>query len=248
MAGGAGLVLALGATVYPLVDAVIVPLVAFGLLLVALCSALRPDDRIAAQRVLRLCLAAFVAHVVIGAIIVNSHQLVIYLGSDAVGYDNAARQIVAHWHDSIVAMPVMGLGKEGFYYALAGLYRVLGVHPVVGVVLNGFFAAALVPLFYDLTRRFFGSAAGWWAAVIVTLQPGFLIWTSQLLREAGVLFFLAVALNCASRIASRASPWPLVILAADLTLLLTFRSDVALVAASGLAAGLIVGHRRVVGA
>ncbi len=238
----------MGATRYPIFDAGVVPLVAGVLLLLLVCHVLRPEDDRSAQRVLRLALVAFAAHVVIGLVINHSPTLVQYFGGDAVTYDQGARMIVAHWHSSTVALPVMGAGKEGFYYALAGLYWVFGAFPVAGLALNAFFAASLVPLMYDITRRLFGPDAGWWAAVIVTVQPGFLIWTSQLLREAGVVFFLAVALACTLRLVARASPGPVLILVADISLLLTFRADVALVAAGGLVAGLVLGRKRVVSA
>jgi len=246
--GGAGLLLALGATRYPLFDAAVVPLLAGLLLLLSVCHVLRPADDAEAQRILRLCLGAFAAHVAIGLIINHSPSLVQYFGGDAVTYDQGARMIVAHWHNQAMPLPIMGAGKEGFYYALGGLYWVFGAYPVAGLALNAFFASALVPVLHDVTRRLFGSHAGWWAALIVTFQPGFLIWTSQLLREAGVIFFLAVALDCTLRLTTRATAGPALVLAADIALLLTFRADVALVAAGGLMAGLILGRKRVVGA
>jgi Dolichyl-phosphate-mannose-protein mannosyltransferase len=245
---GAGLILAAGATRYPFFDAAVVPLAAGLLLLLAVCHVVRPEDNRVARRVLRLSLAAFVAHAAIGIVINQSPTLIQYLGGDAVTYDQGARMIVAHWHDASVPLPPMGGGKEGFYYAVGGLYWIFGAYPIAGLALNAFFASALVPLLYDLTRRLVGPEAGWWAAVIVTVQPGFLVWTSQLLREAGVIFFLAVGLACTLRLAARASPRPALVLAIDLSLLFTFRADVGLVAAAGLAAGLILGRKHVAGA
>ena len=246
--GGAGLILAAGATRYPFFDAAVVPLAAGLLMLLAVCHVLRPEDNRVATRILRLSLVAFVAHAAIGIVINQSPTLIQYLGGDAVTYDQGARMIVAHWHDASVPLPQMGGGKEGFYYAVGGLYWIFGAYPVAGLALNAFFASALVPLLYDVTRRLVGPEAGWWAAVIVTVQPGFLVWTSQLLREAGVIFFLAVALAGTLRLATRASPGTALVLAIDLSLLLTFRADVGLVAAAGLAAGLILGRKHVAGA
>ncbi len=242
--GATGLLLALGATRFPAFDAEAVPTVAGLLLLLGVCSIVRPEDPGIARRIRRLAVLAFMVHLAIGMVINRSRTLVGYLGGDAITYDQGARVIVARWQGAMIPFPHLGPGKEGFYYALAGLYWAFGVFPVAGLALNAFFAAALVPLFYDLTRRLFGPEAGWYAALIVILQPGFLVWTSQLLREAGILFFLTVALACAIRLADRASPGPVFFLAADLALALTFRADVALVAAAGLTAGLILGRRQ----
>jgi hypothetical protein len=243
----AGTVVAVGATRYPLLDAAAVPSVAALLGLLAICRLLRPAKPSSAHRIVALCVAAFALHLFIGLVINHSPTLVRYLGGDAVTYDEGARGIVAHWQNTSLPLPAMGAGKEGFYYGLAALYWAFGAFPVAGLALNAFFAAALVPLVADLTRRLFGDDAAWWAAGIVVLQPGLLIWTSQLLREAGVLFFLAIALDCVVRLARHATPAVAVVLGADLALLLTFRANVAVVAASGLAIGLLLGRKRIAG-
>ena len=245
MVATSGLVLALGATRAPVLDAAVVPLVAGFLLLLAVCRAVRPDDTFSAHRVLVLAGASFAAHFLIGIAINSSPTWVQYLGGDAVTYDQGARAIVAHWANAAAPFPYVGPGKEGFYYLLAGLYRVFGAFPVAGLAINAWFSASLVPLLYDITRRLFGAKAGWYAALIVMLQPGFLIWTSQLLREAGLIFFLAVALDCTIRLATRPSMGPALILAADVTLMLTFRADVGLMSAGTLAVGLVIGRRKI---
>lgn len=243
---GTGFVLAVGAALKPSLDAAIIPMVAGILLLLLVCRLVRPEDDRSARRVIAVSLAAFAAHLIIGLIITRSASFAHSLASDATTYDSGARVIVAHWHHAS-ELPVMSKGKEGFYYALAGLYWAVGPYPLAGLLLNALFAAAMVPLLFDLTQRMFGTDAGWWAVVIVTLQPGFLVWPSQLLREAGVLFFLLVALCCAYRLATRATLTVAVILAADIGLFLTFRADVALIVAAGLAVALTLGRRQVVG-
>jgi hypothetical protein len=77
-------------------------------------------------------------------------------------------------------------------------------------------------------------------------MPGMFLWTSQLMREAGVLFLLAAALNCAIRLVERLSPAPLLLLISTLILAFTFRAWVALIVAAGLLVGLAAGHRQLV--
>jgi hypothetical protein len=78
-------------------------------------------------------------------------------------------------------------------------------------------------------------------------MPGFLIWGSQLLREAGVYFLIAMALNCAVRMMTRTSAGAMVVLVAAVGLLFTFRADVGLLVGGGLAIALTLGRRRLAG-
>lgn len=242
-----GLVLAVGSALIPVLDAAIVPTTAGILLLLLVCQAVRPDDSQSARRVMTVAVAVFFAHMLVGLVISQSANFAHSLASDATTYDDGARMIVAHWHHASSPLPRMSPGKEGFYYSLATLYWAFGPFPLAGLALNAFFGAALVPILFDATRRLFGADAGWWAVVIVSLQPGFLVWTSQLLREAGALFFLVVGLNCAIRLATRASFSLALMLAADLGLFLTYRADVALIIAAGLAVGLTLSRREIIG-
>lgn len=241
-----GGVLALGAARIPALDGAVIPIVAGLLLLLAVCHAVRPDDGPMARRVMTWALVSFAVHFLLGYVILASASFAHSLASDATAYDLGARLIVAHWHH-LGPLPQMSKGKEGFYYSLAVLYWVVGPYTLAGFALNAFFASALVPLMFDVTRRLFGSDAAWWAVVIISLQPGFLVWPAQLLREAGVLFFLVVALDCAVRLGTKATLSAALVMAADVGLFLTYRADVALIVTVGLVIGLALGKRQVVG-
>jgi 4-amino-4-deoxy-L-arabinose transferase-like glycosyltransferase len=142
--------------------------------------------------------------------------------------------------------PDLPSGKEGFFYVLGFLYEVFGAHVESGLVFNALLSAALVPLLTDVTRRMFGRDAARAIAPLALLLPGLLIWTSQLLREAAVLFLIVVAVDLALRILDRFSLANVVGLSVALALLFTFRANVAFVVLGGLAIGLIVSRRHVV--
>jgi hypothetical protein len=134
-------------------------------------------------------------------------------------------------------------GKDGFYYLLAGLYWVFGATTVAGLGVNAAFAAGLVPLVTDTTRRLYGPSAARYAAPLTVVVPGVLVWTSQLLKEAAVLFLLALAVNFAVRIVQRISVVPLAGLAGAMAVLFTFRGWVGVMAAGGIAIGIVFGRR-----
>ncbi|MDQ3896137.1 MAG: hypothetical protein M3326_02610 [Actinomycetota bacterium] len=227
------------------VIALVVPTMIGILLLLGLVRGLiRWPDEAARRRILWWTMVAFAAHLIFGLGATNiSREIRFYLGTDSFSYDNSARAIVQHWNHGF-PLPLVPHGKEGFYYMLAGLYWVFGFHTAAGLAVNATLAAALVPVMSDATDRLFGPRAARYVPYLVVLLPGLFLWTSQLMREAGTLFLLAAALNCAVRLVERLSPAPLILLISTLLLAFTFRAWVALIVAAGLLVGLAVGHRQ----
>lgn len=247
-AAAGALVLGVSVAVAPALGGSVALAVAGTLVLVALVRGLSEwdGDEELGRRIGRWTAWSFLGHFLLGLAISSSPQLRSYFGGDADQYHQGARQIVDHWlHGS--AMPRLPAGKEGFYYLLAALYRAVGPSPVTGLVVNAVMTAALVPLTGALTAELFGRRAARVAPAVVTLLPGFVLWPSQLLREAGVYFFTAVALLAAARLARRLRLSSIVVMACALGLLGTWRSYVALTVAAGLVVALLVAGRGLAG-
>lgn len=201
-------------------------------------------DEAARRRILWWTMMAFGAHLIFGLAATNiSDTIRFYLGTDSFHYDETARAMVHHWRDGL-PFPRVGRGKEGFYYMLAGLYWLFGFHTAAGLAVNATLAAGLVPVMTDATHRLFGSRAARYVPYLVVLLPGLFLWTSQLMRESGMLFLLAVVINCAIRLVGRLAPAPMIMLIATLLLAFTFRAWVALIVAAGVVVGLTIGHRQ----
>ena len=193
-------------------------------------------------------MAAFAAHLAFGLLVTYAGGIVWQLlgAPDAVTYGLNAFRITQHWSGDF-PLPLLPAGKEGYYFLLAGVYRVFGVHVVAGLVLNAALAAAMVPLVSDTTRRLFGADAARWIPPILVLLPSMMLWPSQLIKEAPVLFLVAVAANGATRLTERFTVTSLAAVALSMALLLSFRGHVALVLAGGLLAGIAVGRRHLLG-
>jgi 4-amino-4-deoxy-L-arabinose transferase-like glycosyltransferase len=231
-------------SVAPPVIAFVVPaIIALGAL-TFIVSTCRPPEFDLHRRVIRWTLGAFVLHLLIGIAISSSQVGTDYFGGDANFYHETAIQLARHW-EGVTALPLLPAGKEGFVYVLGGTYFVFGGFVIAGLIVNAAFSAALVPLLFDTTRRLFGREAARRVVPLVVLLPGFLVWTSQLLREAGVLFFIALAVNAVVRLSERFGVFPLFTLAIALTGLFSFRGNVAFVVAIGTLGALVIGRRRV---
>jgi 4-amino-4-deoxy-L-arabinose transferase-like glycosyltransferase len=202
-------------------------------------------DAVSQARLIRWTMGAFLAHLAVGLIVTHSNTLTNYLGPDAATYHHVALGIVKHWTAG-TAMPDIVGGKEGFFYLLAGLYWVFGPFTVAGMALNAALAAALVPLVTDTTRRLYGAGAARYAAPLMLLLPGLFIWSSQLLKEAPVLFLIAVAANAGVRISDRITVGPIAAMVASIALLLAFRGPLGLVLGASILGGVVLGRRELV--
>lgn len=143
-------------------------------------------------------------------------------------------------------MPKIAAGKEGFYYALAYLYELVGPHRVDGLALTSLCSALVVPLVADTTRRLFGARTRVAVLPVTVLLPGFLVWTSQLLREAPIVTALALGANLAVRLSERATASRLAVLGLTLATLFTLRANIGYVFLAGLLLGLAAGGRHLV--
>jgi hypothetical protein len=240
--------LALGAAVVNLgsLVALVVPGIVCVFALLALVRYLTDpyDDSEMQRRIYRWTLAVFAVRLVVGLTISSVDTLARFLGPDAPVYHQDAIRVVQHWVDGL-PLPVLPAGKEGFYYMLAGIYWLFGTHMVGGLVVNAAMAAALIPIVTDTTSQLFGRAPTRYVPALVTIAPSLLLFPSQLLREAAIIFLIAVAANSACRIADRVTPGALGVFVASIALLFTFRAWIALLLAQGLFVGIMLGRRQV---
>jgi hypothetical protein len=95
----------------------------------------------------------------------------------------------------------------------------------------------------DTTRRLAGDVAARAVPPLVTLFPGLVLWTSQLLREAGVLLLIALAANAAARLSIRYAPSRVFVLGGVVAMLFSFRASTAALLGVALVPALIVGRR-----
>jgi 4-amino-4-deoxy-L-arabinose transferase-like glycosyltransferase len=206
-------------------------------------AATDPADPAGRRSVMRWTMASPVAHLVCGMLLTVPDTIRSYVGPDSYTYHDQAKLLLAHWTTG-TPVPALPGGKEGYYHMLAGIYWLFGAHPAAGLAVNAVLASAVVPLVFDSTRRLFGREAARYAPPLVVLMPSMFAWTSQLLKEAPVVFLVAVMANCAVRTTERFSLGPVVVATAALSLLLTFRGPVAFALGVGALAGIALGNRR----
>ena len=224
------------------VVALVAPTVLGILLLIALVHGLTSwaEDPAERERVLHWTLWAFFGHLLFGLVVINVPTATRYLAADSATYHALAQDILRHWTSGF-PMPQLGGGKEGYYYLLAGIYWVFGVHTAAGLAVNAMFAAALVPVATDLTHELFGERPARYAAPLVVLFPSIFIWTSQLLKEAVVLFLIVTAADCAAHLARRVSLGATAAMGLSVSLLFAVRGFIGAAVAVALIVAIFLG-------
>ena len=230
--------------VTPEVAAVVVPTVVGAAALWAVVAWLAPDDDpMLAGSIARWTTVAFLARLILGGLISTNPGLIQYFGPDASGYHQGAIAITSHW-SGVSGPPLLPGGKEGFYYLLAGIYQVVGPHPLAGIAVNAVLGAAIVPVLTDAVRRAYGADVARRVPALTVLIPGLLIWTAQLLREPAVLLLLAVIANLMVRLTRRPTFPAVIALPLTLALLGAFRGYVSLVVFGSIVIAFIVSAGR----
>jgi hypothetical protein len=231
----------------PGLRALLLPL-GFGALALAclvmwLASRWEEDER---SWLFRWTAASLVLHLMAGIMLSTVGAAVVFAsGSDAGTYHSGAIDLIQHWTRGFPLDP-LPQGKEGYFYVVAYLYRAFGFQPIAALVVNAVWGAALIPLMTDVTRRLFGRDQMRYVPLLVTCLPAFLVFTSPMLREAGVLFLIAVAANAAVRASERVSLGALLVMTGALAVLFTFRGNVALIVTGGLVVGIAISKREVI--
>jgi hypothetical protein len=185
--------------------------------------------------------ASFVLHLALGCLGFYTF-LITYLAPDAGTYNLQGLAIMNHWLHG-TDFPRIVAGKDGFSYLLAGLYTVMGAQPVFGLVVNAAMTAALIPVVTDTFVRLFPERRITWVPAVIALVPSLIIWPGQLIREAGALLCVAVLANVTVRLNDGGRIRQVILAAVAITLLLSIRAPVALVAGAALAVGSVASNK-----
>jgi hypothetical protein len=176
-----------------------------------------------------ITMGTFALHVTVAGIFYNLFGL---SSPDARFYQHIATLIAEGKNLSNVGVGV-GAGKEGYLLLLGGVYGVLGVSPLIGLLINSLACALTVPMVAGTAHRLGASPQR--AALLFALFPPTVLWGSLLLREAVTWLLLAVFVWSLVRLSERVSPPGVATALFSLGALLWVRGTlVALVAVAGL--------------
>jgi hypothetical protein len=149
----------------------------------------------------RVFWAALLVRVILGAIIFGFKGQD-FFGGDALTYDYfGLAQLNAWGGDSVARAAVAsfvgkGIGSAwGMVYLVGGIYGLIGRNMLAVQLVNAVLGAATAPIIFMCAQHVFSNLrVSRLAALAVAFYPSLVLWSSQGLKDAPIVFFLALAI------------------------------------------------------
>ncbi|MDQ3634406.1 MAG: glycosyltransferase family 39 protein [Acidobacteriota bacterium] len=152
-------------------------------------------------------------------------------GPDSITFDIAGRRIVGYW-TGMMSLDTYGVEKAlsfdqtgwGMNYFVGIIYYLSGRNQIAIQFISCTLGAATVPAVYFCAKKIFNTRAAKYSALAIALFPAMIIWSSQMLKDGFILFFLVVSMACIIELHEKIDYPAIFILLISLFGLLAFRS------------------------
>lgn len=191
---------------------------------------------------------ALIARILFGTM-VHVFELREFFGADATGYDFLGNRLVEVWTGGISAndwlsqkaMQTSGPGW-GMSYLTAFIYLIVGRNILAAQYFCAVIGAATAPMVYVCAYKIFqNSRVSKISAILVALFPGFIIWSSQLLKDGLIIFLLVLIMTMVLELQKKFDMLSVGILVVSLFGILSLRFYIFYMVAIAVAGSFIVG-------
>lgn len=200
----------------------------------------------------KLFMFALIVRIVLGsAIFVFNAQE--FFGGDANTYDFYGFQQLAAWqgdkYAQILVNRFIGTGFRsgwGMVSMVAAIYAMIGRNMLAVQFFNAVIGAATAPVIFLCAMEVFNNRrVARVASIAVAFYPSLVLWSSQGLKDAPIVFFLAVSILATLKLSKKLSLVYLMVLAASLFGVLAFRFYVFYMLGAAIAGAFLIGMRAV---
>jgi hypothetical protein len=203
------------------------------------------------QMLLYLFTASLLLRVIVGTVIFM-FRLQDFFGGDAITYDQQGFLLMKIWQGEATESAIFLENPGGFWgmpYFVAALYTIIGRNMLAVQYANAVFGAATVPLIYLSAEHIFNNQkVARMAAMLVAFYPSLVLWSSQGLKDAPIVFLLALAMLATLKLGEQFSTKQVVVLMGALLGLLSLRFYIFYMVAAAIAGSFVVGMKKVTGA
>jgi hypothetical protein len=172
-----------------------------------------------------------------------------FFGGDALTYDQQGYLLSLVWQGQIGFEEFSRTRLENFLgmpYLVAAIYTIAGRNMLAVQFFNAVLGAATAPVVYICTQRIFQNVrAARLAALLVAFYPSLVLWSSQALKDAPIVFLLTVTMLTTLKLGEKFNAKYLVALVFSLFGLLSLRFYVFYIMMVAVGAGFIIGMRRI---
>ncbi len=225
---------------------------ASAVLMVSFCSAIvvlvihhTSDEAIFLQRVFIIGLLLRISF----GIVVHLYDLRSFFGNDAALYDARGYRLYEIWFEGVFtndpfsqqALSVTTPGW-GMTYLVGIIYSITGRNILAAQMFCGVIGAAIAPMVYSCSNKIFANRnVGKAAALIVTLYPAFIIWTSQLLKDGLIIFLLVLSITLVIQLQQKYNYLSLILLILSLFSILSLRFYIFYMVAIAVVGSFVIG-------
>ena len=198
---------------------------------------------------LRLFLIAVMIRIILATIIFTGH-MEDFFGGDATTYDSYGQSLVQAWHGDayhatfVARFMQSGVSAWGMLYLVAGVYDLIGTNLLAIQLINASIGAATaVVVFYSAQTLFSNVRVSKLAAVLVAFFPSLILWSSQALKDALIIFALSLSILATLRLMEKITTGYILILIVSLLGLLSLRFYIFYMMCAAVAGSFIVGMK-----
>jgi len=173
-----------------------------------------------------------------------------FFGGDADTYDRYGYGLQQAWKGDAVYKNMVdnftGAGGSGWgmLYLVAGIYEAIGRNPFAIQLLNTVIGAATAVLIFRIAHHIFDNQkVAWMAALFVAFYPSLVLWSAQGLKDAPIVFLLAVSMLATLKVGEKFSVKYFVLLVASVLGLLTLRFYIFYMVMAAIVGALAIGLR-----
>ncbi len=195
----------------------------------------------------RIFLVALMVRIIFG-LFIHIFELRGYFGGDAETYDALGNRLVEIWFglvktDQYTAKATITTGPGwSMKYLVAIIYLFTGQNVLAAQSFCGIIGAATAPVGYICTKKIFNNhRASITAALLMALFPALVIWSSQLLKDGIVIFFLVVSMTLVLQIQEKFDYMKIALLVFSLFAITSLRFYIFYMVAIAIASSFVIG-------
>ena len=224
--------------------AAILVVIVFSLLVIAGIRKIDKDNTF----LINIFFIALIARISFGTI-VHLLELREFFGGDALTFDFLGNRLVEIWtgqtsaHDYISQRALSTAGPGwGMNYLTGIIYLIVGQNILAAQFFCAVVGAATAPVVYICSYKIFQNhRVGKISSILVALFPGFIIWSSQLLKDGLIIFLLVLSMTVVVHLQKKFSYQAVAILILALFGILSLRFYIFYMVATAVAGSFIIG-------
>jgi 4-amino-4-deoxy-L-arabinose transferase-like glycosyltransferase len=199
---------------------------------------------------LRVFIAALLLRVLVGTLIFAMKGQE-FFGGDAITYDFFGSAQLSGWggdrYSQMLVTRFVGIGEGsgwGMVYLVAAIYGLIGRNMLAVQLVNAVLGAVTAPIIYLCAQQVFNNVrVSRFAALAVAFYPSLVLWSSQGLKDAAIVFFLTVSILATLKLGQKTQVKYLVVLIISLFSLLSLRFYVFYMIAVAIGGAFLLGMR-----